>query len=122
MTGKIPDWKASGNWIHICKSNKHSPWEFAQGLAFGKCEATLAYNIPKRQYGKAFTDGLNVLDLASSKRKRCGNSQESLTGVVHEILSGKFIQNHRLLLQSIFCNNSIMAAFSNLRQYFCKDI
>ena len=42
--------------------------------------------------------------------------------IMDDIQFGKFIQHHRLLLQSIVCIHGVMMAFSNIRQYFCKDI
>lgn len=42
--------------------------------------------------------------------------------IMNDIQFGKFILHHRLLLQSIICINGVMMAFSNIRQYFCKDI
>ena len=65
--GEIPNWRVTGDWFDVCKCNIPCPCEFAQTPTYGDCEAILAYNIKKGNYGEIHLDDLNVLVLSYFK-------------------------------------------------------
>ncbi|MDQ3977837.1 MAG: DUF1326 domain-containing protein, partial [Thermoproteota archaeon] len=66
-TTNIPQWKASGDLLEVCKCNIACPCEFAQAPTYGDCDSVLAYHVRNGNYGQTSLDGLNVLALTYFK-------------------------------------------------------